>query len=169
MALTEETYTERVRYELMKRGVEVSPKVIEATIPLAIEELASRVAMSPKRAYLQKEYTAVDLNSGSADLSALADLRIEHIIRVTHRDGKVGELTPRMSRSLLNKPDGQTFYHGYAVENNRLYARTPDGGEDTPNGTLTILAAFTPILATVPRQLEDDLGMIGVEMAERAQ
>lgn len=147
----------------------MSPKVIEATIPLALEELASQVAMSAKRAYLQKEYTDIDFNSGSADLSLFTDLRIEHIMRVTHNDEKVGELTPRMSRTLLSKPDGQSFYHGYAVENNRLYAKTPDATDDTPDGTLTILAAFTPTLATVPRQLEDNLVMVGAEMAERNQ
>lgn len=129
--------------------------VVETIKEDALGELAEQTATGDKPELLQRDVT-LTLAAGVADLSAHTDILINHILRVEHENAEIGELSNARSWAYLRAPKSEIF-NWYLKEKNRLYCRKGNGKENTDDGQITVLAQFTPTLATVPVDLEPDL------------
>jgi hypothetical protein len=121
----------------------------------ALDELAEMVFKSAKAALLEKDF-APTLTSGVADLSSFTDMKIDGIKRVEHSDSGIGELSNAGSWSYFRSTKSDLF-NWYLIEKNKIYCRKGNGTDVVDDGTLTVLAPFTPSLATLPVDLESDL------------
>jgi hypothetical protein len=132
-----------------------SVEAIEVISLDALEELTELVRKSGKAALLEKDVTPT-LTSGVADLSAYTDIKIDAIKRVEHSDSSVGELSNAKGWGYFRSAKSE-MYNWYLIEKNKIYCRKGNGADSSDDGTLTVLVAFTPTLATLPVDLETDL------------
>jgi hypothetical protein len=130
-------------------------EAIETIKEDALDELAEIVMKSGKAALLEKDFTPA-LASGEADLSSFTDLKIDGIKRVEHSDSSIGELSNAKSWGYFRATKSDMF-NWYLIEKNKIYCRKGNGTDAVDDGTLTVLATFTPTLATLPVDLEADL------------
>lgn len=121
----------------------------------ALDELTEMVRKSGKAALLEKDFT-ITLTSGVGDLSSSTDLKIDGIKRIDHSDSAIGELSNAKTWGYLRAAKSD-MYNWFLLEKNKIYARRGNGVDAVDDGTLTVLAAFTPTLATLPVDLEPDL------------
>jgi hypothetical protein len=171
VAISQAQFEARVMRLAAQRGVTLDIADVSESLPLALGRLARAVADSPSYAYLHKDFSAVAITSGTADLSAMTDILIDTIERVADNSDPVNvysRLPNGANRMDLDDPRNEMYYH-YVIEGFKLYARNGNGVDFPPNANITVTANFVPVISTVPTVLEDDLIEAGFEVAaERA-
>lgn len=132
---------------------------IEQTIPVALKEMALKVAESPDesvRAQLQKEFTAA-LTTGKAPLAGLLSaaepaLLKYPLVRVEHAS-LTYPLMPLPSVLRLQIEPANPDYGFYAVKSGQIHTKDTAGSLTGLTGNLTITAQYVPTVALLPNPL----------------
>lgn len=133
--------------------------IIEQTVPVALKELAVKVAESPDesvRAQLQKDFTAT-LTTGRAPLAGLLSaaepaLLKFPIVRVEHVS-LLYPLMPVPSLLRLQIEPANPDYGFYTVKSGQVHTKDTTGSLTALTGNLTITAQYVPTVALLPNPL----------------
>jgi hypothetical protein len=133
--------------------------VIEQTLPVALKEVAIKVAESNDeavKAHLQKDFTAA-LTAGKAPLAGLLSAVEPALLRFPFQRVSHSSLSypllqfPSLFRLQLEpaNPD----FAGYTIEGGQVHTKDTTGSLTGLTGNLNITAQYVPTLASLPNTL----------------